>query len=238
MSNSALTAKQVALVAVFAALQAVLSSLPYTISIGVSGQITLGVIGVPIIGILLGPYLGGLAVLIGSTIGIFTNPAGAIFGPFSVLPPTIGSVAAGFCVRKKSYVAGIMILVSILVFYAHPYGREAFLYPWLHIIAMAAAFAFAAVTVRWHSVFSDFKKVGAVIPLFVFISTLTDHISGSALAIWYFNPILTPDAWNLVMFVYPFERVAVVVLASLITVPLYYALQKAGLLSLYGLRTT
>jgi len=237
MPSSILTSKQVALVSVFAALQAVLSSLPYTISIGVSGQITLGVLGVPIIGILLGPYLGGLAVLIGSTIGIFTNPGGAIFQAFSVLPPTLGAVGAGFCMRKKSYVAGAIILVSILVFYAHPYGREAFLYPWLHIIAMAATFLFSAITVRWHSMFSDVKKVGAIIPLFVFIGTLTDHISGSALAIWYLNPILTPEIWNLVMFVYPLERIAVVILASLITVPLYYALQKAGLLSISGLKT-
>jgi hypothetical protein len=237
MSSSILTSKQVALVSVFAALQAVLSSLPYTISIGVSGQITLGVIGVPIIGILLGPYLGGLAVLIGSTIGVFANPAGAIFGFFSVLPPTLGALGAGFCMQKKSYVPGVIILVSILVFYAHPYGREAFLYPWLHMIAMAAAFLFSVVTARWPSMFSDVKKIGAIVPLFVFIGTLTDHISGSALAIWYFNPILTPEIWNLVMFVYPLERIAVVILASLITVPLYYALHKAGLLSIYGLKT-
>jgi len=237
MSRSILTSKQIALVSVFAALQAVLSSLPYTISIGVSGQITLGVIGVPIIGILLGPYLGGFAVLIGSTIGTYTNTAGASFGPFSVLPPTIGALGAGFCMQKKSYVAGVMILVSILVFYAHSYGREAFLYPWLHMVAMVAAFLFSAVTARWSSVLSDVKRIGAIIPLFIFIGTLTDHISGSALAIWYLNPILTPEIWNLVMFVYPLERVAVVILASLITVPLYYALQKAGLLAIYRSKT-
>ncbi len=120
MSSAILTAKQVALVSVFAALQAVLSTLPYTISIGVSGQITLGVVGVPIIGILLGPYLGGLGVLIGSAIGMFTNPAGAIFGVFSVLPPTIGAISAGFCMQRKSYVSGAIILASILIFYAHP----------------------------------------------------------------------------------------------------------------------
>jgi uncharacterized membrane protein len=237
MSSPFLTSKQLALVAVFAALQAVLSTLPYTISIGVSGQITLGVIGVPIIGILLGPYLGGLAVLIGSFIGIFTNPGGALFGFFSVLPPTLGAIGAGFCMQRKSYVPGAIILVSILVFYAHPYGREAFLYPWLHIIAMVAAFLFSVITARWSSMFSDAKKIGAVIPLLVFIGTLTDHISGSALAIWYFDPILTPDIWNVVMFVYPLERIAVVVLASLITVPLYFALQKAGLLSISGIKT-
>ena len=65
MSKNLLTTKQIALAAVFAALHAVLGLLPYTITIGVSGQITLGVIGGPLIGIVLGPFLGGFAVLFG-----------------------------------------------------------------------------------------------------------------------------------------------------------------------------
>ena len=230
MSRPTLTSKQIALVTVFAALQAVLCSLPYTISVGVSGQITLGVIGVPIIGILLGPFLGGLTVLIGSIIGAFVNPAGAIFGFFSVLPPTLGAMGAGFCMQKKGYVPGAIILASLVAFYAHPFGRESLMYPWLDIIAMITAFASLIPMVVWASHNPNIKRFSLGIPIFIFVGTLTDHMFGSALAIWYFNPILTPEIWSFVTFVYPLERIVVVILATLVTLPLYYSLQRAELL--------
>ncbi|MEM2111047.1 MAG: hypothetical protein QXX08_04110, partial [Candidatus Bathyarchaeia archaeon] len=86
--------KDIALIVVFASLQAILSIFPFTITIGVSGQITLALIGGPLIGILLGPFIGGLAVLIGSFVGLFLNPSGAIFGAFSVIPPFLGAIGA------------------------------------------------------------------------------------------------------------------------------------------------
>ncbi len=51
------TPKGIALIAVFAALHTILSSLPYTITIGVGGSITLGVVSAPLIGIILGPII-------------------------------------------------------------------------------------------------------------------------------------------------------------------------------------
>ncbi len=94
MSENLRTTKGIALITVFAALHVALSSLPYTITIGVSGAITLGVISAPLVGIILGPISGGLAILIGSVIGLFINPAGAIFGVLSFLPPTLGALSA------------------------------------------------------------------------------------------------------------------------------------------------
>ena len=232
MSKPILSSKEIALIAVFASLQAGLSSLPYTISIGVSGQITLGVIGASLIGIVIGPLLGGLAVLIGSFIGVFINPAGAIFGVLSVLPPTLGALSAGFMMLKRGYVPGTVILASVLVFYAHPFGREVLLYPFLDITAMIVAFVFSTRMAVWSSQPLDIKKLSLGVPVAAFVGTLTDHMFGSGLAIWYFNPALTPEIWSFVMFVYPIERIVVVILTSIIAVPLYYSLKKAGLLSL------
>ena len=226
-SKQLLTTKQIAFVAVFAALQAVLSSLPYTITIGVSGQITLGVIGAPLIGILLGPYLGGLGVLIGSLIGVFVNPAGAFFGFFSVLPPSLGAVGAGFTMQKRGYVPGAVILVSLLAFYAHPYGRASLFYPWLHIIAIVVALVSTQLK-GWVSNSLNIQKLSLTIPVAAFVGTLTDHMFGSALGIWYYN--IPPTVWDLIMFVYPLERIVVVIATSLIGVPLLYSLHKAGLL--------
>jgi len=232
MSKPILSPKETALLAIFASLQAVLSSLPYSISIGVSGQITLGVIGAALIGIIIGPLFGGLAVLIGSVIGMFINPAGAIFGVLSVLPPTLGALGAGFTMLKRSYVPGTIILASVLIFYAHPFGREVLFYPFLDIIAIIVAFVFSTRMAVWSSQLLDIKKLSLGVPVAAFVGTLTDHMFGSGLAIWYFNPVLTPEIWSFVMFVYPIERIVVVILTSIIAVPLYYSLEKVGLLNL------
>ncbi len=229
MLKRLLTAKQVALVAVFAALQAVLGYLPYSITVGVSGSITLGVVGGPLIGIILGPFLGGLAVLIGSLVSVFINPSGAIFGVLTVLPPTLAAIGAGFTMEKKGYIPGTIILGSILVFYAHPFGLEAPFYPWLHVIAIIVAFIFSTRIAVWDSN-SGINKLSIGVPIAAFVGTLTDHMFGSALGIWYFN--LPPDLWNVIMFVYPLERIVAVILISLVGIPLLYSLRKSGLLEI------
>jgi hypothetical protein len=232
MSRPILTSKQIALVAVFAALQATLSSLPYTITIGVSGQITLGVLGGPLIGILLGPFLGGFATLVGSLIGVFVNPAGAIFGFLSPLAPTFGSMGAGFVMQKRGYIPGGIIFVSLLVFYSHPFGRVSLQYAWLHIIAMIVAFVFSARLAVWGSNSLNIQKLSLGVPIAAFVGTMTDHMFGSALGIWYFSPFLDAKFWSFLMFVYPLERIVVVILVSIVGVPLLYSLQKAGLLEI------
>ncbi len=230
---------KIALIATFASLQALLTIFPFTITVGVSGQITLGVIGGPLIGILLGPVMGGLAVLIGSLAGVFLNPSGAIFGVLSVIPPFFGALGAG-CVReRRSYLAGIIILASLLIFYAHPYGREAPLYPWLHIIAMIIAFSpIAGAAGSGFQRIEDNRKhmLGFSVFIAAFIGVLTDHITGSALGMWYFYlyfpPGITPNIWNLIMYIYPIERIVSAILILLIATPTYYGLRRAGFIGL------
>ncbi|MCS7096164.1 MAG: hypothetical protein N3F10_05155 [Candidatus Bathyarchaeota archaeon] len=223
--------RDLALTAVFAALQAILATLPFTLTIGVSGQITLGVIGGPMIGILLGPINGGLATLIGALVGVFINPAGAIFGVLTVIPPFFGAVSAG-CVRvKRGYVAGLLMLAALLIFYAHPYGREAYFYPWLHIIAIIVAFSHIAKSAGAMFDSQKFYRLLFSVAIAVFIGVLADHVVGSALGIWYFSPILTPEIWYAIMLVYPLERAVAVALASTITASVYYSLKRAGILS-------
>jgi len=222
---------EVAFMAVFAALQAVLSLIPLSFTIGVSGEITLGVVGGALIGILLGPLIGGLAVLIGSFIGVMLNPAGAIFGIFSVLPPFFGAIGSGCIKIKKGYIAGAIVLVSLLVFYAHPFGRGALFYPLLHIIAMIIAFSPLAYMAG--KTFDSPQLAKPILGIIVasFVGVLTDHITGSAIGIWYY-PFLTPDKWYAIAFVYPVERLVALTLSTIIAVPLYSSLKKAKLLDL------
>lgn len=224
------TTKGIAAIAVFAAFHTVLSSLPYTITIGVSGSITLGIISATLVGILLGPITGGLAVLIGSVIGMFINPAGAIFGALSFLPATLGALSAGFTITKRGYISAAMILASILLFYSHPFGREAMVYPFLHITAVIVALVFSTRLAVWSTELSNIKKLSVGVPIAAFVGTLTDHIFGSGLAIWIFD--LPAAVWNSIIFIYPIERIIAVIITSAIALPLYYSLRKSGIFNL------
>ena len=230
MFEAVRTPKGIALIAVFAALHTVLSSLPYTITIGVSGSITLGVVSAPLIGILLGPISGGISVLIGSVIAMFINPAGAVFGAISFLPATIGAFSAGFTIKKKGYIPAVLILALVLVFYAHPSGLEAMLYPFMHIIAIAVALLFSTKLAVWSTDMNKIARLGLGVTVAAFVGTLTDHITGSALAIWIFD--LPAAVWESIIFIYPVERIVAVIITVAIAIPLYYSLRRSGIFNL------
>jgi hypothetical protein len=227
-----LQTKDIALIVVFASLQAVLSILPFTITIGISGKITLGLIGGPLTGVLLGPIIGGLAALIGSLIGMFLDPSGAIFGVFSAVPSLLGAITAGFVKIKKGYLAGALILLFLAIFYAHPFGRESYMYPWLHVFAAIVAFSpLASIrsSIFRSSKIAQFMSTSSIITS-VFVGVLSDHIAGSSIAIWYFSPYLTPEIWNFTMYIYPIERAIATILTFIIVVPIYYGLKRAGII--------
>ena len=223
--------KGIALIAVFAALHTVLSSLPFTIAIGVSGgSITLGVISAPLIGILLGPITGGLSVMIGSIIAMFINPSGALLLVASFLPPTVGAISAGFAIKKRGYISAAMLLVGILAFYSHPIGREAIYYPFMHLIALALALIFSTRLAVWSTELSNINKLSLGVTIAAFVGTLTDHIVGSSIALWLYK--IPTATWNFITPVYPVERIVAVIITVAIALPLYYSLRRSGIYNL------
>ena len=221
---------RVALVAVFAALQATLGVIPYALTLGVSGQITLGLVGGSLIGLLLGPVTGGLAVLVGSLVGVFLNPGGALFGFLTPLAPFLGAVSAGCVKKRRGYLASIIIAAALVVFAAHPYGRETFAYAWLQVVAAAVAFLPLDRLARVEPSKRDLMKSEFLIPVAAFVGVMTDHAVGSAVAMWYFSPAIPPEFWFAAMPVYPIERIVATVIVTVIAMPVYYALAKTGLL--------
>ena len=222
-----LTTRSISAIAVFAAVQAVVSVIPFSITIGVSGSITLGVVTAPLIGLLLGPVFGGASVLVGAFVGLFLNPAGAVFGMLTPLPAALGAIATGCIRRNRGYLPGAIILLSVAAFYSHPYGREAITYPWLNLVAMIIAFSPVSKLAASYLASSDLKKITPAVGVVAFVGTLTDHAFGSALAIWYYN--LPPAIWNVVTYVYPLERIVAVVIVTLIGAAVYYRLRLSGM---------
>lgn len=186
-----LLTKQVALISVFAALIAVVSRLPgIPIVVGVqSGKIEFTVPLYPIAGILLGPFVGALAVLIGNIVA-FLIPSWSIFGLLTIPAGVLSALVAGFLTKRDNWLdwkaAAIVLGVLIGIWYIpipNPQqayvGLEAPFYPIpLHLSALALIFIFR------HKV-ADFinsstrRLITLGVALASYIGIMTDHMFGN-----------------------------------------------------------
>ncbi len=115
-----LSAKDVAMVAVFAALYVALSLLPGLPTPGdPTGQIKIEIEAslAPLYGIVLGPYLGALAAFLGTLIAWMLPPsAGSIFGVPALFCPAIDALAVGLMLKGR-WKAVLVLLAALIGLY-------------------------------------------------------------------------------------------------------------------------
>ena len=217
-----------ALTGVFGAIQIVVTIIPYSIAIGGGGVISFGLVSGAIIGFLLGPFFGTIAVLIGSFAGGIVNPSIALFGPLTALAPATGAFVAGsFRVReiriKPVPLVLIVYIIALCFFILGPIGRLAPGFLWLHIIAGLLVLLFLVPGVG-HQLSDavlepDSEKSLSFFSIWLvsFIAVMADHLVGSTIATYVFSAGMDPEPLALlfmgVAFIYPWERL----LASVIT---------------------
>lgn len=143
-----LSAQSVALMAVFAALSAiVIKVFPGIPIVGVSGaSIKFDAALAPIYGLVIGPYLGFLAALMG---GLVT--AGNPFDILTSFSPAVSALIAGLLTQKylgngeskvKGWMTAAVVLgVLVLGWYFTDVGQKAPLYPVLHLAGLALILA-------------------------------------------------------------------------------------------------
>ncbi len=122
-SRTGLTTKNVALLAIFAALYYVLSLLTFNISApGISQvQISLFALTASVFGLVLGPYLGTLAAFLGAFVAWTLPPSGmAPYGLPFLLSPPINAFVTGAIFYKKWKVAFIAFAALIVAFFFTP----------------------------------------------------------------------------------------------------------------------
>ncbi len=133
--------KAIAMIAIFAALYAALRIVPTVPMIGTGSAFHLSDILAPLYGILLGPFIGGAAILIGTFAGIGLNGSMPFLG-LDFLPAFVVAISLGLLVRKKWLPvvilnAALLLLVAFDPFTLNiiqtPFGPFPFL--WLHIVA-------------------------------------------------------------------------------------------------------
>lgn len=237
-----ITTKQIALIAVFAALYAVLRLIPLGPMIGLSRSFSVSDALAPILGIILGPFTGGLSVIIGTFVAMALGKA-PIFMGLDFLPAFMNAVAVGFLIRRKWIPVAAIYGVLLALFVLSPYtlltvqvGSIPVPFMWLHIIALIvliSPISFMAVSnVRK----SNIAYLALSVAVIAFIGTMLQHLTGNLLYQFTFGvPIGGWTAadfagyWNLIFYAYPVERLVMVIIATLIGVPLIKILKKSVL---------
>lgn len=220
--------KNLALVAVFAALYAVGSLLPGFPMIGVSDSKIDVVRALEMsYGLILGPVFGPAAAFLGAVIGkaMAGGGSGLLFTP---LAPVTAFAAACLGRRRVFRLPGwilgsVPLTVILLAWFTTETGRTAAVVVVPHIITLGVALALRGKTAEWVSSEERGKIVTGVIVVSL-VGTMTGHILGNLLFIALFGP--SPLLFLAVLPVSIAERSVLVAISTLVGAPLIMAVRR------------
>ena len=234
--------KTIALLSIFTAIYVVLRIIPTVPMIGGSGSFSLSDVIAPLYGLILGPYLGGLSVIIGSFLAMFGKPP--VFLGLDFLPATVAAVSVGLLMKRKWIPVVGLNLALLLAFLLNP-NTSIFVtvplsnitiplpFAWLHIVALLVLISpIGNKAVEWVSTLAS-AKVAIGIAFLFFIGTMMQHLMGNLLFETIFPVIYDVDVialWPGVFFLYPIERAALVFFGTIVGTPLVRIFKKTFLL--------
>ena len=241
-----LTTRHTALISVFAALYYVLSIVsPYVPAIGVPDiKIQLEALIASVFGLVLGPYLGFLAALMGAFVA-WVLPPGSMssYGMPFLLSPPLNALVVGLIYYRKWKQAFVTLGVLIVAFLFLPPSQPLteFWYVsvaviWDKVIALLLIIPSA----KFAKHFSSPKSISILYFLLAFIGNQADNMWGAdifAVPIVYNGIFAIGDIaavrglFIISPFIYPAIRLIQAVFAAIIAVPLLPALKNAGWIS-------
>jgi hypothetical protein len=230
--------KTIAMIAIFSALYAALRIIPTVPMIGIGATFHLSDILAPLYGILLGPFTGGISIIIGTFAAIgLGNPAP--FLGLDFLPAFVVAVSLGFLVKGK-WLPVVILNALLLVGYAinpltvnfivTPWGTVPYL--WMHIAAFIVLLSpLGRRAGKWVKS-SKTSTITAGFAILAFVGTMMQHLTGGIVYEVVLGQLggMTQAAfattWNIVFYIYPWERLALIIGAVVIGVPVTRALRK------------
>ncbi len=240
--NSNLATKYVALIAIFSALYAILRIVPLGPMIGMPQTFSFSDALAPLLGIILGPFAGGISVIIGTfAAAAFGKPL--FFLGLDFLPAFINCVAMGLLIKRKWVPVAIIYAALLGIFLLSPYtlvmisvGDLAIPFVWLHIVGLMVLLS----PLRSKAVDNikkfNIPRLALSLAVLAFIGTMMQHLTGNLLyQLILGQPIGTMVAaqfvpvWIAAFYAYPVERTLMVLIAVLIGVPLIIAIKKSML---------
>jgi hypothetical protein len=101
-------------VALMAGVVAVFQLIPFSVVLGTGASFPLSLAIIGLIGILLGPWAGAAAVVIGSAAGVMIAPHTAYLGSLTVLIMAITPIGTGLITRGRRKIVGIYLIIAAL----------------------------------------------------------------------------------------------------------------------------
>ena len=234
-----LTAKHIALIAIFSALYTILRILPLGPMIGLGGSFSVSDALAPLMGLILGPFTGGISVIIGTFTAAALGKPLAFMG-LDFLPGLINCIAMGLLMKRKWIpVVGLYALL-LGIFAINPYsltfvqvGSLAIPFAWLHIIALIVLLSPLRSKATDNIKKLNIPKMALSLTILAFIGTMLQHLTGNLLFQLVFGILAEIPAtefagvWTAIFFAYPFERILMLIITMLIGTPLIIIIKRA-----------
>jgi len=225
---SRITSKTVALIGIFASLHVVL----YLMSFGLWRNWAIYL--EPIEGIVLGPWVGLSAALIGSVTARVVRPTDV--WTFGVIAEPLGVMACGLLAKGRWRLTATIYVLMLAAYFLHPLGRSLPLWAVLDIL-LAMLLILPAAKLSKSLLQENVKNLSLALILISFVGIATDSLVRVFLLIpmgFYTFFSWTPEAVNLIFITGAvdsyIEDVLVVIVSYLVGVPILLALRKYPLL--------
>ena len=238
-----LDSKKIAIISSFSVIYGISRIIPSFPVVGVPGaSFSLGDVLIPIYGIFLGPTLGFASIMLGTFLGfVFGKPP--IFLGWDFLPAASATLFVGLMMRNKRMISAVLFLIALIIFLSLPYTEilislnEQVQIPfnWMHIIALLLIIS----PIGKSAIRSISNNTSSFIVGFFIIaitSTLFQHIIGGIMfqtTLGIYLGAIEADAfpriWQVIFYVYPIERIAIAILATIVGVPVIKSLKRSGL---------
>jgi hypothetical protein len=239
LSKLKLTAKDIALIVCFTALYAVLGAIPIFQILGMpSKSISAAAITAPIIGFLLGSYIGALSTTRGGTITFFVGN----FYPPSFVSGIATACIAGLQSRGKRGLGVVLYFLFFVFFCFYPSIGPFWLFPlstWFQIIGLLILVSPLG-SMAINNVKTNNNQT-LVLTFFIIslTSTLTGQISGSLTNLLSAQVGILPipqGGWQVLYvsltIVYPIERTVIALGAAFVGALLFKVLRSSNLIKL------
>src|SRR6266540_2031976 len=225
--------RKLTLTASLAAVYTIFRAIPISGLIGISGSITAAGMIAPVVGILLEPAYGIVAVFIGTMVASFLPWNPLKFYGLDFFPGALNVTLVSLAVRGRRIEATMMFLVMIGLFIINPYTTifvgsnllsPPLPYLWMHLAALIVLISPVSTGLVTRLSSGHYITLVRSITVLAFTGTMLEHLTGGLL----FATVVGKGAlnfWPVIFLAYPVERIVLVVGATLICASLLRLLQ-------------
>jgi len=227
--------RKLTLTATLAAVYVIFRAIPISKLIGISGTITAAGMIAPVIGILLEPAFGIVAVFVGTLVASLFPWNPIKFAGLDFLPGALNVTLVSLVVRGRRMEATLMFLIMIALFIINPYtslfvGTDLLSPPipylWMHLAALAVLVSPLTKNLSTRIASHNYASLVRPIAVLAFTGTMIEHLTGGLLYATVVGKAAL-KSWPVIFLAYPVERIILVVGATLIGATLFSLLKTS-----------